>query len=333
MLRTLGEVLPRAAAQFGDKTALVIGGRELGFAELDVLSNRLARGLAERGIGAGDRVTLYSPNCWEWLVSYYGVLKTGAVINPINVMLTPEEVAYVVTDCGAKAVLTSAEKGAPILGLKASHGLSEIIMFGDAVPAGATAFDELIARNESDFQVAEVDPDALSTICYTSGTTGHPKGAMHSHRAVLTNAAMIAQMHVRNRHDTVVTALPCPHVYGNVIFNSAMLFGMKLVLHSAFKEEDVLDSIERHRATLFEGVPTMYMYLLNHPQMDKTDLSSLIRCTVGGQPMPAAKSEEFEARVGCPLLELWGMPELAGAGTVTPLDGETRHGSLGLALP
>ena len=334
MLDTLGAVLPRSARLYGDKTALVIAGRDFSFAELDGLSDRLAKGLAGLGIGAGDIVTLYSANRWEWVVAYYAVAKLGAVINPINVMLTPSEVEFVVRDCGAKAILASGDKGAPILGVKETSDVAEIVLFdGDGVADGARSFAELIVQNDPGFDVAPGAPGDLSTICYTSGTTGHPKGAMLTHESVLMNAAMTAQMHVRTAADTLVTALPCPHVYGNVVMNGAMLYGMTLVLHAAFVEDEILDSIERYRATLFDGVPTMFMYLLNHAKLDQTDLSSLTRCAVGGQPMPVAKMVEVEARFGCPLIELWGMTEIAGLGTTHPLYGRNRHGSIGIAMP
>ena len=344
MLQTLGEVLPESARRFGDKTALVTGGRRFSFNELNELSNRLANGLRGIGVEAGDRVTLYALNSWEWIVSYYAIHKLGAVANPINVMLTPEEVGFVVGDCGAKVLIASRDKGEPLLGLTgggaaggsegAGGSLREIVLFGDgAPPAGAKAFDDLVAAGSPDMQVAPVPTDSLSTICYTSGTTGHPKGAMHSHRNVIVNTAMTAVLHMRTREDTVVTALPCPHVYGNVVMNASVLYGMTLVLLPSFDPAEVMAAIEEHRATLFEGVPTMFMYMLAHPEFDRFDLSSLTRCTVGGQTMPAAKMEEFERRAGCPLIELWGMTEIAGPGTTTPLYGENRHGSIGIELP
>ena len=378
MLETLGEVLPAAARRFGDRTALVTGGRRFSFHELNELSNRLANGLRGIGVEAGDRVTLYAPNSWEWVVSYYAIHKLGAVANPINAMLTPEEVGFVVADCGAKALIASREKGGPLLALRGSGSgapgrpgdgdnggsgaggrdgdagtggdrapsgngagggngagtLREVVLFGEGpAPAGARAFGDLLDAGSPDLQIAPVSTDALSTICYTSGTTGRPKGAMHSHRNVIFSTAMTAVMHVRTREDTVVTALPCPHVYGNVVMNASLLYGMTLALLPSFDAAEVMAAIEEHRATLFEGVPTMFMYMLAHPELDRFDLSSLTRCTVGGQTMPAAKMEEFERRAGCPLIELWGMTEVAGPGTTTPLYGENRHGSIGIALP
>ena len=156
---------------------------------------------------------------------------------------------------------------------------------------------------------------------------------MQSHRAVILNGAMTAQMHLKTPHDTVVSALPCPHVYGNVVFNGAMMYGLKLVMHPRFDPPEILTSIQSHKATMFEGVPTMYMYMLVHPDFDRFDLSSLSRCTVGGQTMPVAKMEEVEERFGCPLIELWGMTELAGLGTTFPSNGPHKLGSIGIAIP
>jgi long-chain acyl-CoA synthetase len=141
------------------------------------------------------------------------------------------------------------------------------------------------------------------------------------------------QMQLKSPLDTVVTAVPCPHVYGNLVFNGAMMYGMKLVLHSRFDAAEILASIQAHKATMFEGVPTMYMYMLVQPEFAKFDLSSLTRCTVGGQTMPVAKMREVEKRFGCPLIELWGMTELAGAGTTCPSHGPRKLGSIGIALP
>ncbi|HWP42375.1 MAG TPA: long-chain-fatty-acid--CoA ligase [Blastocatellia bacterium] len=333
MLNNLGQVLPVGAQRYGDKTALIYKGREFSFRELSDLSGRLANALRGLGVEAGDRVTLYSQNCWEWIVSYYAVARLGAVINPINVMLTPEEVLYVVKDCGARLVLSSADKGPALLDMKGDSPLKEVILFADTVPAGARSFNELIRQSRAEFDDVSVSPESLSTIGYTSGTTGYPKGAMLAHRSVLMNSAMTANMHVRTPADTVVTALPCAHVYGNVVMNGAFLCGMTLVLLERFNEAEALEAIQGYRATMFEGVPTMFMYLLNHPGFDRYDISSLTRCTVGGQTMPVSKMEEVESRFGCPLLELWGMTEIAGLGTTHPFYGRNRLGSIGIPLP
>jgi long-chain acyl-CoA synthetase len=348
MLDSIGSIPVGAAQKYGDWTALVCPDRSLSFAQLDALTNRCANALVGLGVKPGDRVTLYSGNCWEWVVSYYGALKTGAVINPINVMLTPGEVEFVANDCGATIVIASHEKALSIQGVKEKSDVRELIAqgvkeksdvreliaFGDeALPEGTLSFNELLTDSQDDFEIVEIDTDSLSTIGYTSGTTGHPKGACLSHRNILLNVAMTALMHQRSDRDTVVTALPCPHVYGNVVMSGAIQNGMTLVLHPAFEEATILQSIQDHKATLFEGVPTMYMFMLNHPELDSYDLSSLRCCTVGGQTMPKPKMEEVEQRFGCPLIELWGMTELGGLGTTFASNGPIKHGSIGVALP
>ena len=333
MLATLGEVLPLAAASFGDKTALTIEGRNFSFDALDKLSNRLANALKGLGVEPGERVTLYSPNCWEWIVSYYGALKAGATINPINVMLTPGEVKFVTSDCDAKVLLSPVDKGEPLLAMQDDTPLRDIVLFGDNVPAGAHAFDTLLEQASDSYQPMEVDPVSVSTIGYTSGTTGHPKGAMLSHRAVLLNSAMTANMHVRTAQDSAVTALPCAHVYGNVVMNGAFLTGMTMTLMPRFDPDEALSLIQNQHATMFEGVPTMFMFMLNAESAGDVDLASLTRCTVGGQTMPVATMEAVQDRFGCPLLELWGMTEIAGLGTTHPAYGINKLGSIGIAIP
>jgi long-chain acyl-CoA synthetase len=329
----LGQISQEAARRFGDKTALICEDKQFTFTEIDALSCQLANGLAAKGVEPGDRVTIYSQNCWEWLVAYHGAAKTGAVLNPINVMLTPEEVGYVANDCGAKVIMAGGDKGGALMDIKGSTPLEHVVTFGGQTAPGALAFDDLLAGGKTTFAAAPRSPDELSTICYTSGTTGHPKGAMQSHKAVMMNAMLTAVMHRRTGDDTVVSALPCAHVYGNVVMNGALFYGMTFVLVPRFDETAVLDAIQENRATMYEGVPTSYMMMLTHPKLDDYDLSSLSRMTVGGQTMPVAKEEEVEARFGAPLLELWGMTELAGLGTTHAWYAQNRLGSIGVSLP
>ncbi len=333
MIESPAHILPLAAKTYGDKIALITDDAQFSFVELEARSNQLANALAAMGIRPGDRVSLYSPNCWEWVVSYHGVLKTGAVVNPVNVMLTPEEVEFVANDCGAKLIIGSRDKLEPIVSLLGSGTVEALICFGDDAPEGTTGFAELLDGQSAEFAVPDIDPAALSTIAYTSGTTGHPKGAMQSHTSVAMNIALTALMHGRTHEDTVVSALPCPHVYGNVVVNGALMIGMTLVMHATFAEEAILQSIQEYGATMFEGVPTMYMFLLSHKGLADYDLSTLRCCTVGGQTMPVPKMEEVEERFGCPLIELWGMTELAGLGTTFAHYGPIKHGSIGVALP
>ncbi|MFF3373729.1 class I adenylate-forming enzyme family protein [Streptomyces sp. NPDC002680] len=331
MVNGPGEILRASAKRFGDKPALVTAARTLGFAELDVLSDRVAAWLAARGVRPGQTVSLYGQNRWEWVVAYHGALKAGAVVNPVNVMLTLEELAFVLRDCGAAAVFTSAEQATTVVELtKELTELRTVVSFGDA--DGAVPFAELLSADSPVPQVT-VDPDAPCAIGYTSGTTGHPKGAVQSHRAVLLNCALTATMHGRHENDVVVTALPAPHVYGNVVINGTFLAGGTVVLMERFAPGETLRLIAEHRATMFEGVPTMYAMMLADPSLDSADLSSLTRCTVGGQTIPLPTIERWQARSGAPLIELWGMTEISGLGTTHTLHAPLVSGSIGVSLP
>ncbi|MCF7549316.1 class I adenylate-forming enzyme family protein [Pseudonocardia sp. WMMC193] len=330
-----GEILPGLARRFGEKTALVTPDRRLTFVELDELSDRVAAGLTERGVRPGRPVSLYAPNSWEWVVAYHGALKAGAVVNPVNVMLTAEELAFVLRDCGAAAVLTTADQAGRVAELTADlPDLHSVVAFGD-LPETRDDVVAFAALLDSTGPVPQVEPDPAQpcTIGYTSGTTGHPKGAVQSHRAVLWNCAATATMHGRSADDVVVTALPAPHVYGNVVINGTFLVGGTVVLMPRFDPAQTLRLIAEHRATLFEGVPAMYAMLLAHPDLADADLSSLTRCTVGGQTIPVSTVERWERRSGAPLIELWGMTEISGLGTTHPLHAPPRPGSIGVSLP
>lgn len=333
MLDHIGRLPAAAAARFRGKTALVFEDRSFTFAELDALIERAAGGLSELGIEPGDIVTLYAANCWEWVVSYYAIARLRAVINPVNTMLTPDEIDYVVKDCGAKAIIASQDKAAAIANLKTISGLRAIVSFGPDSADDTVAFDTLLSSKKCAPPLDPVTASTLSTIAYTSGTTGRPKGAMQSHRAVILNSAMTSQMHMRGPDDTVISALPCPHVYANVLMNGMMMFGTTLVLHRKFDPAAALSDISRYRATIFDGVPTMYMFMLNCPEIQTADLSSLTRCYVGGQTMPVATMEAVESCFGVPLYELWGMTEIAGLGATHPRYGRNTHGSIGCAIP
>ena len=167
------------------------------------------------GVHPGDRVTLYGPNCWRWLVAYYAIAKTGAVVNPISSMLTTEEVRYVVADSGAHTVIAPSDKGVPLLDLDRTDTLSAVVLWGGDVPAGATSFATWLDEADSQFTPVPCERADLAAICYTSGTTGHPKGAMQSHRAVISAAVGTVLMGARGPEDRVINSLPLAHVYGS----------------------------------------------------------------------------------------------------------------------
>jgi long-chain acyl-CoA synthetase len=249
-------------------------------------------------------------------------------------MLTPEEVAFVLNDCGAAAIFADGEKAEVILSLTRSvPTLRRVISFDPVAGGGAAVFEELLHDPVGPPDVPRPAPADLSTIGYTSGTTGHPKGAMQSHRAVFLNTAAFFALQTRTDRDVLLNALPLPHVYGNVVMNGTFMAGATLVMMERFDPALALAQIQRHRVTVFDGVPTMYAMMLADPSLPEADLSSLRVCAVGGQTMPATKMAEWERRSGVPLLELWGMTELGGAGTSNCSYMPTVHGSIGFALP
>lgn len=329
----LGELFPALAARLPDKVALITKTRELTFRDLDRESSSFALALIARGIMPGDRVTIFSANRWEWIVSYHGILKAGAVVNPINVMLTSDEARFVLDDVAAKAIVGSADRLATLKSVLPQIASLELVISLDPGVAGAELFTALIGLDPKGFQPIEVTPESLACVAYTSGTTGHPKGAMQSQRSLVLNCAYTATMHARTQDDVIVTSLPCTHVYGNVAINGTFLVGGTVALMERFDVTETLALITDRKATLFEGVPTMYALLLNSPELAYADLSSLTRSTVGGQTIAGTVIAAWEKISGGPVLELWGMTEVSGLGTTHALHAPNVHGSIGVALP
>jgi|UPI00031D68B0 long-chain acyl-CoA synthetase len=327
-----GEILTGIAAQYQQKVALVTAARTMTFAELDAASSSVAAALHARGIRPGQVVSLYAQNRWEWLVAYHGILKSGAVVNPVNVMLIPDEVEYVLKDCRAAGIFVGESQVAAVVDVVANlpHEC-KVFTFGPPT-SGAVPFQELLDEtNPAPFFSPK--PDEPCSIGYTSGTTGHPKGAVQSHEAVLRNCGLTATMHGRTSRDVVLTALPAPHVYGNVVINSTWMVGGTVVLMERFSPSEALRLIGEHGATMFEGVPAMYAAMLADPAIGDANLGSLTRCTVGGQTVSTTTIDKWEQRSNAPLIELWGMTELSGLGATHPLHMRGPRGSIGIPLP
>jgi long-chain acyl-CoA synthetase len=315
--RSVG-LLPRyAAAQFGGRKALH-GAMPVSFDWFDAAVGRVSASFIAAGLQQGDRVTLYGENGWEWLAAFHGVLRAGGVVNPVNVLLTTDELGHIMSDCDSHISVVSA------------GGRDRLNACGRSV----LVFDYSdIARIAHDGSIAEcaAPHDGVASITYTSGTTGRPKGAVLSHRAIIANIALTSQIHGKTVDDHVVTALPCAHVYGAVVANAIFVSGASLELHVTFDAKEILNAVERG-ATMIEGVPTMYAYILRE-NLEERSLSSLRLCTVGGQTIPTALMGDVERRFGCPLIELWGMTELGGLGATHPWRGPRKLGSIGVPLP
>jgi len=328
----MNDLSRRAAQRFGAQTALIMEDCTLSFEDIEARVARFAGGLRALGVQRGDAVVLHLPNSWRWIVAYYGIARLGAVVVPANFLLSLEEVSYIAADSEAVAIIAPEDRCQRLHALAPSAAYAFISVAADGTQAEVgTSFAQLSAAQPVD--PVQVSPEDLFTITYTSGTTGHPKGAQLSHRNVYMSTALTATIHTRQRGERVVSVLPFPHVYGNVVMNACFLVGMTLISHERFDAGWALDSIEHHRATLFEGVPTMYYYILGHKDLAERDLTSLLRCTVGGQTMPTAKIDAIVQMLGCPLLELWGMTEVAGPAISHSPYLPPRHGSIGQPFP
>jgi long-chain acyl-CoA synthetase len=320
-----------AAARYGDRTALICHDRMLSYAELDAAVSRVAAGLSLRGVRPGEVVTLFSENRWEWVAAYHGILRAGCVVNPVNAMLTPPELAVIVEDCESAALLASGTCTERIAGVL-PDGVRLLVSFDGAAP-GVVSLADLLSDGPAGWHASSAQARDLCSISYTSGTTGHPKGAMQAREALLLNWAYTAVMHARSAADVVLTALPMAHVYGNCAVNSALLTGATVVVEPRFDAERMLRLVAEHGVTMIEGVPAMYSMMLDALATTAADFATVTRCTVGGQTISDAVVEGWEKAAGAPLLELWGMTELSGLAATHAAYAPPARGSIGVAFP
>ena len=290
--------LSATAARHGGRTAVAHGEAELTYRELDAASARVAGMLRSRGLLPGDRVGVMLGNVPQFAMAYYGVLRMGGVVVPMNPLLKPREVAHYVSDSGAVLVLDDST----------------------ALPGDA----------EPDSGVAERDDDDTAVILYTSGTTGRPKGAELTHRNLMANVEVMSDLLSMRRDDVILGALPLFHSFGQTCgLNLAVATGACLALIPRFLPGEVLELVERRRVTVFEGVPTMYAALLNHPGAEQADASSLRTCVSGGAALPLEVLHGFEAAFGCVVLEGYGLSETSPVASFNRADGLRKPGSIG----
>ncbi len=315
------------AAQWPDRVAARLGGRTLTYAELDERSAHLGTLLRGRGLVSGDRIGVMLPNVPEFLVAYYGVLRAGGVVVPMNVLLKRREIAFYLGDSGAELLL-------------ARHDFTEEAAAG-AVAVGAelievepAAFAPPVGSQARRPEVAEVMDEDTAVILYTSGTTGKPKGAELTHRNLLRNAEVAARMTCGiETGDVALGALPLFHSFGQTVsMNASVRQGATLSLLAKFDPGEVLEIIERDRVSHLYGVPTMYATLLNYPGRDDHDVSSLRICVTGGAPMPVEILRGFEEAFGCELLEGYGLSETSPVASSNHPGRPRKPGSIGTPI-
>jgi long-chain acyl-CoA synthetase len=324
-MANLAGFLVETAGRQPERPALRLGERVLTYAELDEYSARAAALLRSEGVRQGDRVALMLPNVPEFVVLYYGVLRAGAVVVPMNPLLKTRETEFHLTDSGAVRLFEwhqapgEGAKGAAAAGVR--HTAVE--------PA---AFAAALAGHEPLPDVADADGEDMAVLLYTSGTTGRPKGAVLTHAGLRHNTEVNSiQIQRMTPEDVVVGCLPLFHIFGQICtMSAAVCSGASLVLIPRFDPQAVLDAIARERATVFEGVPTMYAALLQHPS--EADVSTLRMCISGGASLPVEILHGFERRFGCPVLEGFGMSETSPVVTFNHPDRPRKAGSIGTPI-
>jgi long-chain acyl-CoA synthetase len=325
-MTNLAHDLREAAQMYPDRPAVRLDDTVLSYARLDDLSARAAAWFRERGLGPGDPVGIMLPNVPHFPVFYYGVLRAGGAVVPMNPLLKAREVAHYLGDSGARLVLAADSAADEAAAGAAAAGAESVTISGptlDEIASWPASQDEGVARR--------ADGDT-AVILYTSGTTGTPKGAELTHANMRRNASVTATSLLGlGPEDVVMGCLPLFHSFGQTCgLNAAMQSGACLTLIPRFSPKVALEVIERDQVTVFEGVPTMYVGLLGEGA-DGTDTSSLRLCVSGGAALPVEVLHGFEKAFGAVILEGYGLSETSPVATFNRHD-QRKPGSIGLPI-
>jgi long-chain acyl-CoA synthetase len=322
----LADNLKASAAEHGDRVAVKLDDLELTYSQLDGASAHIAGMLAARGVEPGDRVGVMLPNVPYFPVVYYGILRHGAVVVPMNVLLKRREVGFYLSDSGAKLLFAWHE-----FGEAAQTGADEAGT--DLILVEPGEFERLVGEAEPIVEVADRDPDDTAVILYTSGTTGQPKGAELTHSNLIRNVECFIGFTDVDETSTVLGALPLFHSFGQTCgMNAAVKAGACLSLIPRFDPGKALEIIQRDRVSVFEGVPTMYAAMLNHPERASHDVSCLSLCASGGASMPVEVMRGFEEAFGAKILEGYGLSETSPVACFNQPDRERKPGSIGTPI-
>jgi len=341
-------LLEDSAREYPDKTAVVCGDTRLTFRELNETACRVANGLVAAGIQAGDKVALTCENSQYFPMAYYGILKMGGVVVPLNVLLKRREIAYHLNDSDAAAYLCfegtgafpSAEESWSAFG-KASSCRRFWLKRLDQDPgppiSDKASWENLIDGQPAVFDTVQTQADDTSVIIYTSGTTGRPKGAELTHSNMVMNAMVNRDLKSYSAQDISLVVLPLYHLFGQTVqMNATLLAGGTIVLVPRFDPAVVLQLFQDEGVTLFAGVPTMYWQLLNFPEADKFDIekiASTLRITdSGGAPMPVEVMRRFEEKFSLKILEGYGLSETSPTVTKNMPHKPRKPGSIGVPL-
>ncbi len=361
---TLGDMLTRAAERFGDQPAILFQNCRMSYRELEHEVDCLATALARLGVERGDRVAIHLPNVPQAVISYYAVLRLGAVVVMTNPMYVEREIEEQWNDAGCEIAITADflyERHLEDLRerLPVRHyivaSIPEYLRFPlnwiapfalrrqdppviARVEMGETvsAFRELVSATEPDLPQVAVGFDDLAVLQYTGGTTGRSKGAMLTHRNLSCNVQQTRAWFsdLEEGREVMLTALPLFHVFGmTVCLNFAVFTGAAIVLIANPRNIGrIAEAIERHKVTRFPAVPTMYGAINVHPDVEKLDLSSVKSCLSGSAPLPDDTLRRFEELTGGRIVEGFGLTESSPVTHVNPLTGARKVGSIGLPV-
>ncbi|MDG5748125.1 AMP-binding protein [Qipengyuania sp. XHP0207] len=354
---SLPEMFARTTRRRAAAPLLHFLGRSYSYAELFGEAQAFARGLMARGIGQGDRVGLFLPNVPSYVAAYYGAMMAGAVVVNFSPLYSVEELAQQVADSGTRVLVTvdvpelypTAQKvlrGSALEMLVVSQlsrmlprlkGLAMRLLARSKIAAvdyddTTLAWKDVVDGAPQDAPLPDIAPDSLALLQYTGGTTGTPKGAMLTHANLSINAQQTAGLNPFGdpENEIFMGALPFFHVFANTtLLNHAVVTGAAIAMVPRFETKQVLQTIEKYGATGFPGVPTMFQALLDHPDLTKTDLSTLKVCISGGAPLANPLREKFEAATGVRLVEGYGLTESAGVVSANPYEGTRKPGTIG----
>ena len=342
----LASVLEDSVAKYADRTAIVFGDTRLTYAQVNGAANQVANLLVSRGIKPGDKVAISIPNLPYFTIIYFGILKAGATVVPLNVLLTAREVAYHLDDSDAVAYFAFEGTADLPIGDVAWDGFQQVdgckdfflIKLDSAAPAPLELpeyYAPLVAEQSPVFEtVATADSDT-AVVLYTSGTTGQPKGAELSHSNLIANAALGVSCFAADESnpDTYLVVLPLFHIFGQtVVQNGALLYGGTMVLLPRFEAEAALGLMLKEKVTFFAGVPTMYWGLLQTlgDGRDVTAIAENIRVAVsGGAALPGEIHRQFKEKFGVTILEGYGLSETSPVAAFSVYGEEPVVGSIG----
>ncbi len=344
----LAMLLEDSARERPSRTAVIFNETKLTYAAVNAAANQVANGLTGIGIQPGDKVALSCLNLPYFPIIYYGILKAGAVVVPLNVLLKPREIAYHLQDSDAKAHFAFEGTEQLPMGQMGWGGFQAagtcdhffLITANPAAPSpieGAKTLGMLMANQPPTFPTAQTNADDTAVILYTSGTTGQPKGAELSHLNMVLNARLSDTMYTAETNDVHLVVLPLFHSFGQTVqMNAGFYNGATISLLPRFDPDAVLGIMQRDNVTFFAGVPTMYWALLNHPGADKYDLDKIsknLRYSVsGGAAMPVEVMKAFDEKFQVNILEGYGLSETSPVASFSRIDRERKPGSVGLPV-